>query len=525
MLRLTAALLVFAGSAVFAASDHHDRGAGRLEVSGPLAHLLSASADLGPSQMRQVRMVAALSQPDRPERLIEWASLAKLSVNWRPGDNWAVIQGAARDLGSALGVDVRDYRGRRGQVFYAATRQPDPPGSLRSEVAGFGRILGYTPMRESHPQTVPSAVPDRGLSPQNLRTVYNVDPLTDRGYTGKGRTIVIFGFDGFDQPDLDTFASLNKLPQFTPIIVGDMPSQRTGETTMDLQMAHALAPDAQMVFVNARPTASGDGGYVKVAQMMEDTDRRFPGAVWSLSIGWGCDKLLTAADLAPVRAALAAAQRHGTTAFDASGDLAGLECKGGHDWAASPDSDDVGLDSVASLPEMTDVGGTTLSADEHGHWLGEQAWFDVPLTYGSGGGVSALFDRPSWQRDVLPDQAGDRRLTPDVSAVADFFTGAKMVFGGDELIGGGTSMAAPIWAGMAAVIDQYLLEHGGQLLGDLNPLLYRLRTIDAPLLRDVTVGGNAVTMAGPGYDMATGLGTPDVANLASALLVAQALAR
>ena len=70
--------------------------------------------------------------------------------------------------------------------------------------------------------------------------------------------------------------------------------------------------------------------------------------------------------------------------------------------------DDVGLDSVASLPEMTDVGGTTLSTDADGGWLAEQAWFDVPLSQGTGGGVSALFDRPAWQRGVAPDQDPER---------------------------------------------------------------------------------------------------------------------
>ena len=74
---------------------------------------------------------------------------------------------------------------------------------------------------------------------------------------------------------------------------------------MDLEAIHAIAPDAKKVLVNARSTVEGDGGYEKIAKMMEDTERSFPGAVWSFSIGWGCDKLITAADLAPVRSALA----------------------------------------------------------------------------------------------------------------------------------------------------------------------------------------------------------------------------
>jgi len=122
---------------------------------------------------------------------------------------------------------------------------------------------------------------------------------------------------------------------------------------MDLQLIHAVAPQAKLVLVNARSTVEGDGAYVKLGELMRSVDRQFPGAVWSLSIGWGCDRLLTKADLAPVRTALSDAQRNGTTAFDASGDLAGLECKGGKSWSDPPSPDDIGVDAVASIPEMT----------------------------------------------------------------------------------------------------------------------------------------------------------------------------
>jgi kumamolisin len=174
---------------------------------------------------------------------------------------------------------------------------------------------------------------------------------------------------------------------------------------------------------------------------------------------------------------------------------------------------------------MTDVGGTTLSTDAQGAWIAEQAWFDVPLSQGSGGGVSALFDRPDWQQGVLP-ASPDRRLTPDVAAVADAFTGVKIVFKQQVLVGGGTSQAAPIWAGLAAVMNQYMLANGGQLLGDLNPLLYAVaEAARYPSFRDVLLGGNAVSTAARGYDLVTGLGTPDVDKLARNLLIAQKVAQ
>jgi kumamolisin len=495
-------------------------------IQGPFASLLAASTDLGPARGDHVQLTAMLRDDRRPDALIGWAGTQGLSVQWRDRDGWAVLEGPPDHVADAFGIEVHDYRGQRGQQFYASPQQPEVPTPLRDEVAQLGRILSYTPHHESKPDILPLDVPDRGLSSADLLTTYDAAGMARDGFTGKGTTIVIFAFNGFAQSDLDAFAAMNRLPKFTPKVIGNQLDEPYGETTMDLEVAHAIAPDAQKVVVNARPTVEGDGAFQKIGQMFEDTDRQFPGAIWTLSIGWGCDKLLTAADLAPVRAALAAVHLSGTTAFNASGDLAGLECKGGDDWDSPPGPADVGLDSIASLPEMTSVGGTTLSTDATGKWLAEQAWFDVPLSQGTGGGVSSLFDLPPWQdaaADQIPrDRNVGRRLTPDIAAVADPFTGVKIVLNGDVVVGGGTSQSAPIWAGLAAVMTQYLKANGGSAIGDINPLLYRIaQGAQLPAFRDVTLGGNAVDTAGPGYDLVSGLGTPSVANLARNLLTLQ----
>jgi kumamolisin len=257
---------------------------------------------------------------------------------------------------------------------------------------------------------------------------------------------------------------------------------------------------------------------------MESVNQQFPGAVWSFSIGWGCDRLFTAADLAPVRAALAAALRNGTTAFIASGDLAGLECKGGHNWSDPPKPDDVGVDAVASLPEMTSVGGTKLSTTADGEWLAEQSWYDVPLIQGTAGGVSTLFERPRWQSVNAVDPLAPRRLVPDVSAVADPNTGVRIVFNDNVVVGGGTSQAAPIWAGLTALMNQSFVASGAEPLGELNPLLYRIARGSAlPGFRDISLGGNAINPgSAAGYDTVTGLGTPNIENLVKNILLARA---
>jgi kumamolisin len=482
-------------------------------IAGPYGRLLSESTDLGPAHGDRIQLTASLRSNEQPVRLRQWAGEHGLAVRWRDGDTWAVVEGSPDAVADAFGVSVHDYQTPRGEVFYASRQQPQVPAVAHDEVDALGRILSYSPHTEGLPPTPPLDVPDGGLLPDQLLTAYNAAPVVQRGYAGKGQTVVVFSFDGFEQRDMDSFAEWFTLPPLTPEVVGGMPAQRTGEATMDLQLIHAVAPEARLVMVNARPTVGSGGSLVKLAELMESVDRQFRGAIWSLSIGWGCDRLFTAADLAPVRAALSAAHGHGTTAFDASGDLAGLECKGGHNWSDPPSPDDFGVDAVASIPEMTSVGGTTLSTDSRGGFLGEQGWYDVPLTQGSAGGPSTLFARPSWQ-SVDASGAHARRLLPDVAAVADPFTGVKFVFREQVVVGGGTSQAAPIWAGLAAVINEALGDSGIEPLGDLNPLLYRLAKGSAkPAFHDIQLGGNAVTRPVSGYDMVTGLGSPDVENL------------
>lgn len=451
---------------------------------------------------------------------MRWAAQRGLDARWQPGADWAIVEGAPSAVADAFDVTVHDYRGTEGQVFYASAEQPAVPAALQGTVGDLGRILGYTPHRGAGVPMVPLDVPLRGLTPTALLQAYNVHHLAAAGNTGKGQTIVFYEFDGYDQKDLDDYAEISGLPPLKPILIGGQPGEAHGEAVMDLEVAHAIAPDAQMVVVNARPTLEGGRTYERIAEMFDSVDHQFPGAVWSLSIGWGCDALLTATDLRPVQAALERAHAHGTSAFDASGDNGGLECKGGHNFSDPPTPDDVGLDAVASLPAMTSVGGTTLSLDVNGDWLAEQAWVDSPMSQGSSGGVSKLYPRPPWQRRVpAARDVNMRRLVPDIAAIADPFTGVRVHFNGQDQVGGGTSQAAPIWAALTAIMNQYLKANGGHPIGDINPLLYQVAAgANSPGFRDVSLGANAVDVSQPGYDLVTGLGSPNVEALAHDLL-------
>lgn len=507
-------------------------------IDGPYARLLSESADLGPATLGSAQVTVALQQRSEPVALAAWAHSHGLALRWRDGEDWAVLQGASAAVADAFTLPVHNYRildgADAGRVFYASPQQPQIPAEARSEVAGLGRLLGYTPIREAVPNLspMPREVPDGGLLPSQLLNAYNATPLVHAGATGHDQTVVVWAFDGFRQEDLDKSAERFKLPKFTPEVIGGMPDHIRGEANMDLQVIHGIAPDAKLVLVNARPTTNNEGGgaFEKLAALMDSVDAQFPGAVWSFSIGWGCDRLFTAPDFAPVRAALTRAMGHGTTAFNASGDLAGLECKGGRKWSEPPSADDVGVDAVASLPEMTAIGGTKLSTGPDGDWLDEQAWYNSALIQGTGGGASQLFARPEWQDVGVGTQLPSQRLVPDVSAVADPFTGVQIVLNQQVVVGGGTSQAAPIWAGLTALMNQRLLEGGSEQLGDFNPLLYQVSHASsapgfAPAFHDISLGGNAIMAANStGYDMVAGLGTPNIANLLRDILLVRAVA-
>ena len=184
---------------------------------------------------------------------------------------------------------------------------------------------------------------------------------------------------------------------------------------------------------------------------------------------------------------LAAAQSNGTAAFDASGDTAGLECKGGDEWSSPPGPDDIGLDAVASLPEMTSVGGTTLSTESARQWVAEHAWIDVADVPGHQRRASStLFARPQWQRAAIQRARIRRRLTPDVAAVADPFTGVRII--SKQQRGSAAVPPSPRRSGPALTVlmNQYLVANGGRPLGDVNPLLYRVAAgSNLPGFRDV----------------------------------------
>jgi subtilase family serine protease len=236
------------------------------------------------------------------------------------------------------------------------------------------------------------------------------------------------------------------------------------------------------------------------------------GGVIELSAGLG-EQCFTPAEVAQWNSALRAARRDRVTVVISTGDNgAGITpCPG----ATAPVK---GVDLPASDPLTLAVGGTNLQASRTtGAYVGETAWNGSHSGAG-GGGFSRLFSRPAYQDGVAG--VGATRGVPDVAADADYRTGMAIAFSGggkDYLMGGGgVSAAAPLWAAVIALADQY----AGRDLGFVNPALYKIGRSAShhQAFHDVTTGTNTVEFAaqtitgyraGPGWDAVTGWGSPN----------------
>lgn len=496
--------------------------------SGPLwASLLARAHDLGPSRAATANVLVDLRAARRPTALLDWAARRGLRATWFTGQPTALLAAPPAALGRALGTRIDDFRlpGNPGR-FYASIRPGALPAALRGEVSALGRITSLGPVHtEGAP--VPETVPVGGLGPGGFVDSYGMRPLWNNGDIGRGQTIVFFEVDGYSPADLAAYASRFGLPPFASPLphLGPLNLKVEGESDMDIEVAHAIAPAANLVYVNL--TAFGGSNASAASQFQQafsTVAQDFPGAIWSLSLGQ-CEYLLSPPDAGAVNHAVSAAEQSGTSVYVASGDSGGMECLG-----VSQEDPRVPAEGVAfpgDLPQVTSVGGTTLGLTTAGRYLGETTWTEPLLSLGSTGGQSALFTQPSWQQAsgvvssysdgaICGQSAGYCREVPDVSADAASATGAAVRVNGQWATNGGTSLAAPVWAAMTALIDQYLRSRGARPAGFANPLLYRLARGGAqyPAFHDVTVGTNDFYPAGPGYDMVTGIGTPDAWNLA-----------
>lgn len=284
---------------------------------------------------------------------------------------------------------------------------------------------------------------------------------------------------------------------------------------LDIQVAGAVAPEAKLVVYFA-PDASGESFLGVMTAIVHDTVNN-PSIV---SISWGGpEEEATQQFKAEFNTLLQSAAQLGITVCVASGD------DGSADFASDDPYWDgnTHVDYPASDPFALACGGTEITAAD-GKIKDEVTW-NEGKNIGTGGGVSRFFALPDYQQKAgVPPSASKAgavmRGVPDVAGNAAQASGYRRLCDGQQFPDeaqqvpsvGGTSAVAPLWAGLAACINQSL----GKPLGFLNPLLYGLDST-AGAFHDITAGNNGIYSAGAGWDPCTGLGTPDGQKLLAAL--------
>lgn len=379
------------------------------------------------------------------------------------------------------------------------------PGSLWRVVVALGlSILALAPS-QSGIATHAAAPP--GYQPAQLAAAYDVAPLWRSGITGRGETIAFMEVDGVDSNDVAHFDKVFGLPalQLDINIPSDAqaPLDPGPETTMDVEWAHALAPQARLRVYEVTRAGDFTNYSTYLAQAIQAAISA-GATIVSISLrGTGsilCSTLWASLHL---HSTFQSAASQGVSVFSASGDYGYRPCQS---------RNSVGTVYPASDPYVTAVGGTRLTLSRSGGYGSETAWS------GSGGGNTHDFSRPSWQRGPGAFDPSYRSI-PDVSFDADPQSGVLVYLQGQWAVEGGTSLGAPAWAAVWALASQYHRARTHHGLGWANPLLYGLANSSqrSRVFHDVTQGDNGYWRAGSGWDAVTGWGTPDVDKLVRAL--------
>lgn len=423
------------------------------------------------------------------------------------------VRATAGTIDRVFDVRLMDWRSAGRQVFHAPLGAATVPGDLGRAVSAVAGLDGNVFVTDDS-----AAI--QGLTPASARSVYEIDPLLTQNVTGQGESIAVVEFAKFDQSDLDAFDQQFNLPDVTPRDVAvnggasdDDPSS-AAEANLDLEVAHEIAPGAELLDYNA-PQATSSGADTFGAVLDRITA---DGQARVVSDSWGsCETDTPHADIQRDEQALEAAAARGISVFVAAGDTGAYTCQVDTDT-----NHRLTVSWPSSSPFAVSVGGTSLSVTSTGAYAGETAWNDTLEQSGGGGGLSADFNRPQWQ--VGPGVAnrfstGMRQL-PDVAAAADPWSGWDVYTGGAVSVAGGTSAATPFWAASMALVAEYAGHRGARQLGFVDPVLYAVaaRPQQAPAFHDITIGANRYYPASPGWDFASGLGSPEVANLARDVL-------
>jgi len=463
------------------------------------------------------------------------------------------VAAAAAGPGSGDWSPVAAHPAAAGPAASSASALADV--AVQPGVQRAGRVQASPPTTASCEKAYKVAC----YQPAQIQQAYGLPAVYASGVTGKGSTIVIV--DSFGSPtiksDLSVFDEIFGLPAPPSFQViqpaGKVPAYDpanpgmvgwAGETTLDVEYAHTVAPGASIVLVET-PVSETEGvhGFPQIVAAEEYVLRHHLGDVISQSFSATEQTFPNAAAVQALRGAYQLAARDHVTVLAAAGDSGAADVKldqsSYYPFPATswPDSD----------PLVTAVGGTQLHFNAHGTPTASTVWNDTyneatieytdgnagPNPLAGGGGKSIFFSRPSYQNAVR-NVVGSQRGVPDISMSAAC-DGSVVTYGtyGGQPAGWtpecGTSEATPLFAGIVALADQ----EAGHSLGLINPALYKLAAEGAPGIVDVRSGNNTVSFsqggheytvrgftAKPGYDLASGVGTVNAAYFVRELALA-----
>ncbi len=436
------------------------------------------------------------------------------------------VTGTTTDIAHAFSARVETVRRVDGVLAAQLASAGTLPSALAHDIAGVAGLSSVVQpstnlvhSRVASHATVPQACAEDGgetsTTPNSLggytalqeAQLYGLTPQWAAGNVGTGQTIALYELSAYDPSDLATFLQCYSLsPTITPISVDGGPTGTyDDEPTLDIEQAAALAPGANFEVYQGPNNSTGPiDTYTQIA----DDD-----SATIVSTSWGTCESDPQGDPSAEQPIFEQMSAQGQTIVSAAGDAGSSDCNG-------ITNNNLAVDDPASQPFVTGVGGLTVNSISP---LSQTVW-DSPVKSGNagagGGGISVLWSRPTWQVAPGISASESMRLVPDLSALADpntgfiqYFTGTgaglchKNCAAGWNAIGG-TSVGAPLVSALVAVAAQAC---DVPRLGFINPSLYAMASTG---FVDVTTGSNDLYgvggySAGPGYDEASGLGSPN----------------
>jgi uncharacterized repeat protein (TIGR01451 family) len=464
------------------------------------------------------------------QKVVAFAKAGGLAVTRAHGNRMLLeVTGKASDVEKAFNVKLHTYRHpTENRDFIAPDQEPSVPAEL--SVLDVGGLSSYNRphplLKKFQPFSGKAAAkPLNGSAPDGVSYMgydYRKAYVPGTTLTGAGQKVALVQFDGYFPSDIAAYQQLTGLPAITITNIlldgfDGAPTMTGGEVEveLDIEMVNSWAPGlSELLVYEENPNVFNP--VVVLNQIAMDNAAKQVSSSW----GWG----LAPSASGTVNQILQQMALQGQSFFQASGDS---------DAMLPGEADDPnGSFGNCCDAYLTSVGGTKLRTDGRGNYRSESVWNDRTPNYGQGGdwgssgGISTFYPTPSWQvgfGTATNHGTATGRNYPDVALTAeDVYI---IVDNGQGGASGGTSAAAPAWAGFTALVNQQAVLNGKSTVGFINPALYALAKTTAynSVFNDVTIGDNTWPQsptnffAVPGYDLATGLGTPGGTNLINAL--------